>query len=209
MERVKRITQILLSASMAGFLIGIGGIAFIACNSAYIGALLFCVGLVSICTFKLRLFTGRVGYMPKTKNPMELALTWIGNFAGACICAKLITCAMPEMSDIAAGIILPRLAQNAYKTLILSFFCGVLMYVSVDMYNSLSMDHVARYFGILLCIPAFILCGFEHSVADMFYFTVAGRVWYELPHILLVTLGNALGSIIAYMFKEYEKTDTD
>ena len=51
--------------------------------------------------------------------------------------------------------------------------------------------------GILFCIPVFILSGFEHSIADMFYFSLAGTVFQgrSLLFLLLVVLGNSLGGL--------------
>ena len=51
--------------------------------------------------------------------------------------------------------------------------------------------------GILFGIPVFILAGFEHSIADLFYFAASGIV--SLPvfgFILTVLLGNSIGSVI-------------
>lgn len=51
--------------------------------------------------------------------------------------------------------------------------------------------------GILICIPTFILCGFEHSVADIFYFANA-RIFSgkAVTVVLLVALGNAIGALL-------------
>ena len=51
--------------------------------------------------------------------------------------------------------------------------------------------------GILFCIPVFVLSGFEHSIADMFYFSLAGTVFRpeSLLFLLLVILGNSLGGL--------------
>jgi formate/nitrite transporter FocA (FNT family) len=50
--------------------------------------------------------------------------------------------------------------------------------------------------GILFCIPVFILSGFEHSVADMFYFAAAGLFSLQsFVYIFLVVLGNTLGGL--------------
>ena len=50
--------------------------------------------------------------------------------------------------------------------------------------------------GILFCIPVFILAGFEHSVADMFYFALAGLFTARAAvFIILVVLGNSLGGM--------------
>ena len=42
----------------------------------------------------------------------------------------------------------------------------------------------------------FILCGYEHCVADMFYFTVGGA-WSgrAVAALLVITLGNAVGGV--------------
>ena len=76
--------------------------------------------------------------------------------------------------------------------MIRGFFCGVLMYVAVWVYRE--KKTVA---GILFCIPVFILSGFEHSIADMFYFSLAGTVFQgrSLLFLLLVVLGNSLGGL--------------
>ena len=54
--------------------------------------------------------------------------------------------------------------------------------------------------GILIGVPVFILSGFEHSIADIFYFCL-GNVYNikALFFIIVVILGNAFGSI---MFKQ-------
>ena len=50
--------------------------------------------------------------------------------------------------------------------------------------------------GILFCIPVFVLSGFEHSIADMFYFALAGLFRLQsLRFLLLVVLGNSLGGL--------------
>ena len=78
------------------------------------------------------------------------------------------------------------------QTLFRGFFCGVLMYVAVWVYREKK-----TVVGILFCIPVFILSGFEHSIADMFYFSLAGTVFQgrSLLFLLLVVLGNSLGGL--------------
>ena len=43
----------------------------------------------------------------------------------------------------------------------------------------------------------FILCGYEHCVADMFYFSMAGA-WSgaALLRLLVITAGNAVGGVL-------------
>ncbi len=48
-----------------------------------------------------------------------------------------------------------------------------------------------------LGVMVFILCGFEHCVANMYYFSVAG-MWSgkTLLYLLVMTLGNAVGGVV-------------
>ena len=66
------------------------------------------------------------------------------------------------------------------------------MYVAVSIYKenkSLS--------GIFFAVPVFILAGFEHSIADMCYFAISGKVSLDaFLFILIVILGNALGGML-------------
>ena len=66
------------------------------------------------------------------------------------------------------------------------------MYLAVSIYKEKSSAA-----AILLCVPAFILCGFEHSVADMFYFGAAG-VFSGGAALFIATVvaGNTLGGML-------------
>lgn len=182
-----------MAALAAGMVIGISGTAYMSVDNHYIGALLFCIGLFTICTFNLNLFTGKVGYAEKWREIRNLGTIWLGNLLGTYLCALLITTAIPEIADFSNVLALSRISQTAYKTAILSTLCGILMFIAVETYKR------GQLLGILFCVPTFILCGFEHSVADMFYFAAAGRMLEALPHLILVSLCNGLGARCARM----------
>ena len=50
---------------------------------------------------------------------------------------------------------------------------------------------------IFFCVPVFILSGFEHSIADLFYFFAAGE-WNGkgILFLLIVLLGNTVGGML-------------
>ena len=50
-------------AVLAGIAIGIGGIVYLTMENKIVGALLFTVGLYTICVHGLNLFTGKAGYL--------------------------------------------------------------------------------------------------------------------------------------------------
>ena len=66
------------------------------------------------------------------------------------------------------------------------------MYVAVDGFKQKGNPVI-----LFLCVSVFILAGFEHCVANMFYFTLAG-VWSgrTFIYLFIMTLGNSLGGML-------------
>ena len=51
--------------------------------------------------------------------------------------------------------------------------------------------------AILFCVPVFILSGFEHSIADMFYLFLCRSFSAEaFGFLALVVVGNSLGGML-------------
>ena len=185
----------MLNGFSAGILISIGGSVFLACENRYIGAILFSVALLCICMKGYSLFTGKVGYLPEKHGKEEfsvLLLGLLGNAAATVLCGWVIRYAVPDLGAAAETICTAKLLQQPLQTLVRAFFCGVLMYLAVSIYRDKKTS-----LGILFCIPVFILSGFEHSIADIFYFAASGIVSLEaFGFICVVLAGNALGAVL-------------
>ena len=56
---------------------------------------------------------------------------------------------------------------------------------------------LGKYLGLFLGVAVFVAAGFEHCVANMFYFT-AGGAWsaHAAWYMVLMTLGNAAGGVV-------------
>lgn len=178
----------LLRALLAGFMISVGCTVFLASGNKYAGALLFSVGLMTVVFFGLHLYTGRICYVADNgaEYLLDTVLSVVGNFAG-CALAGLMKSPVGSVAELCAG----KLAKTLPEVLADAFLCGVLIYISVDIYKKRN-----SFIGILVCIPAFILAGFEHSVADMFYFINARSLTTEaLGFLVTVILGNAAGGL--------------
>lgn len=196
--------QTLARAVAAGIMIGIGAAVFLASENKVVGAVLFSVGLLTICMYGLNLYTGKVGYLLEhtPRYALEVLLIWVGNLIGTLFVGQLLRFARAESAQKALGMVQAKLAQNVPQTLVLGALCGLLMYVAVD--NFRRNEHpLGKYLGILFCVPTFILCGFEHSIADMAYFAVALDITalsaeqaYWFVYILLVSLGNLIGALV-------------
>ena len=179
---------------LAGVMVSIGGTVLLSVDNRYIGAALFSIALLVICYFGFNLYTGKVGFLWNTHGRAELSMAFLGllgNLIGAVLSALLIAAALPQLRETAIAACEKRLVQLPVQTLLRGFFCGILMYSAVWIYREKKTAA-----GILFCIPVFILAGFEHSVADMFYFALAGLFTPKaLVFILLAVLGNSLGGM--------------
>ena len=82
--------------------------------------------------------------------------------------------------------------QALWQTFVRGIMCGILMYLAVSIFRDKKTP-----LGILFCIPVFILSGFEHSIADIFYFATSGIVSLQaFVFLWTVIAGNAVGAVI-------------
>ena len=184
----------LIDGILAGAMVSIGGAALLSCDDKIVGAVLFCIALLSICWFGFNLYTGKVGFLLADHSRSALTQAFVGlagNALGTLLFGLLVAAALPHLREAALTACDRRLTQLPWQTLLRGFFCGMLMYAAVWIYRERKTP-----LGILFCIPVFILSGFEHSIADMFYFALAGlfrlkSLWF----LLLVVLGNSLGGL--------------
>lgn len=179
----------------AGIFIGIGGSVFLAIENKIAGAVFFTVALLCICQLDLLLYTGKIGFLAFDHSQPEIITTAVclaGNCIGTGLAGTAIRYCRPQVIARAVTMMEDKLAVSFGRTFFTALFCGILMYAAVRIYRerqSLS--------GILFCVPVFILAGFEHSIADMFYAWTAlvggGRT--EL-FLAVVVLGNTVGGLL-------------
>lgn len=203
---MKKYIDILLRAFLTGILIAIGGAVNLSCDNRYIGAFLFGTGLFTILTFGLALYTGKVGYAVENKPSylIDLVVIWVGNFLGTLFTGIVLNLTRigAAMSEKAAGLCDTKLADSPLSIFILAFFCGMLMFIAADGYKNLT-NPLAQMLAIFLPVMVFILSGFEHCVANMFYFSVAG-MWNRdsALSMLIMTLGNSAGGIFIPLLRK-------
>ena len=203
---LKKYVNYLLKGIYAGVMIGIGGVIFLALDNKIIGATFFSIGLLVVCMFGMNLYTGKIGYIINNKISyvIELLLSLIGNFIGTFLVAFAILntrfSSITEKAKILSNI---KLNDNVVSILILSFFCGILMYIAVNSYKTCK-DNFGKYICIFMGVIVFILSGFEHCVANMFYFSMAEVwTWKTVLYTLVMVLGNSLGSVFIALFDKY------
>lgn len=193
-----RFLQTLLKSVASGVCISIGASAYLMSDNKIVGALLFTVGLFTICFFGLNLYTGKIGYLLDMPRPYDCATIWLGNVVGCVSSGALLRYAIPSLAETAKRVTEAKLALPLPRAAVLGVFCGILMYVAV--HNYIENPHMlGKCVGIFVCIPAFIICGFEHCIANVVYFTLgissASQLLPMLAAILTVTAANAVGAV--------------
>lgn len=192
--------EILIKSILAGIMIGIGGTIYLSLDDKIVGSILFAIGLFIIVVYSFNLYTGKIGYLINNFNKKyirELIITLIGNFIGTLFVGFILkyTRIYTMISEKAKTLADIKLNDTLISILILSFFCGILMYLAVNTYKE--VKDIGKYLAVFLGVIVFILCGFEHCIANMYYFSVSST-WSlnTLLYLLVMILGNSLGGIL-------------
>lgn len=181
--------MIFRSSILAGFCIGIAGFSFLAAG-APLGTLLFAGGLISVVSYKLKLFTGTAGFIKKDEVG-QLALILAGNIVGCVLMALLSRVSPLPVQEAASKLLDARLATGPLKCGALAIGCGFLMTTAV------TFARKDKWLPLLFCVPLFIVCGFPHCIADAFYYLACplGQLlsWRVLALYACIVLGNFVG----------------
>ncbi|MBR6738788.1 MAG: formate/nitrite transporter family protein [Oscillospiraceae bacterium] len=205
MEKIKTF----VFAILAGAAIAIGGAAYLSVDSKILGAVLFTVGLFTVCSFGLNLYTGKVCYVFENKlsYTLDVVIIWIGNLVGTFLTAQayLMTRIGAGMAAKAAELCAVKLGDGLLSIFILAIFCNVMIFIGVDGYKRIPHE-VGKYLALFFGVVVFIICGFEHCVANMFYFSVAGA-WSAkaFGYLIVMTLGNAVGGVIFPLLRMWKE----
>lgn len=192
----------LKTSLFAGVLIAIAGWGFLA--NSVLGMFLFCVGLIAVVKYQTRLYTGTAGFLSSWRDLPSLLLILLGNIAGCLAVASVALVSPLPLGEAAIKVISSRLAVGWWGTGLLAIGCGLLMSLAVDFARK-NRDF-SDWLPLLFAVPAFILCGFPHCVADAFYccvylFSASDIPWLSLAaYYGAIVLGNFIGCNIYRLF---------
>lgn len=186
-------------AVMGGISISCGAIIYLSLENHIVGALLFSIGLFTIYTFGFHLFTGKVCDIPNHSPAyfIELVRVYIGNAVGTVGMGYLLPLTrLSRLADRAAQMTNMKLSDSLFSTFVMAVLCGLMMCIAVKGFQSIR-EGAGKYLALILPVMVFILAGFEHSIADLFYFTLAGA-WGSkaVLYSIVIALGNAVGGVL-------------
>ena len=205
---------------LAGFCIGLGGTFLLSCkNSAgiVVAALFFTIGLFTICERGYNLFTGKVCYVfdNKPKYLIFLLVVWVGNLLGTMLIAFIERCTSINdvIQPVAAAMVDTKMSDyngNFALRLLSLFFLGILcdVFISIAVNGyAKSKYQMGKYLSLIFGVTCFIVCGTEHSIADMYYWCISGRLYTNFGKsilcLLVITLGNSVGGFFFPVVEKY------
>lgn len=191
MEAIKTLT----SSILAGICIGLGGYVNLVMGGI-IGAVMFSFGLLSVVHYKYALYTGKAGFFNNVVEFTALFVIIIGNFIG-CWSVSLIFAQYSSDLANAQAVVDTILNKSLLEVFILAIPCGFIMSTAV------AFARKGQYLPLLFGVPLFIVCGFRHSIADIFYYCAA--MDFKLEPWLCTVLGNFVGCNIPTRLKVYHK----
>ncbi len=198
-----------VSAVLAGMMIGMGGTVYLSQSNPVVGSFLFAVGLFTVVVFQLHLFTGKIGYLPfqNLAYLAELLITWLGNLVGTFITATMVRNSRiyEGMAERVEQIAAVKLNDGFLSIFLLAIFCGMLMFIAVDCFKT-QKGSTLQFIGVFVPVMVFILSGFEHVIANMFYFSLSAS-WsgHCFASVLVMTLGNSIGGMLIPLYLKYFK----
>lgn len=220
---MKNISSTFIKGILAGLAIGLGGFLYILMTflikgelGVVLGSLLFAVGLFTVCTFYLALYTGKIGLVFEKRQTKEfyinLPIMLLGNAVGAFGLGLLCYVAFKNQSIYATalGACTKRLGFHSFNDflscIVKSFLCGTCVYLAVKAFNLNRLKPLG--IGLLVFfVFIFVYCGFQHCIANMFYFGFGKQFnEYTILNLALCITFNSFGPIMGILlFKAFNK----
>ena len=203
--------KVLLFGIFAGLAIGLGSLAFTVVSAylndamgLFLASALFSIGLILVCVLGLQLYTGKIGtvFDGETKrdvinNAINLPIMLVGNTIGAFalgIVCHFIFMNVPEVASRIAVIAQGKMDSNI--VFIQGILCGALVYIAVYCYKNFE-NWAMKIIGLIVSVTLFVYCGFQHCIANMFYFAFEFKWGIEiLWNLLIVILTNSIGALL-------------
>lgn len=225
------IRSMIIGGILSGLFVGLGYYGYLVTYSSFaalinvplgrfFGALVFTVGIILVVLTGSELFTGNclviLGYCNKQYGLgnvfKNLGIVWISNFIGSLLLVCIIYFSkMPN--DIVIGTIKDISVQKTSLDFIVALMRGILcnILVALGVYASYAAKDVSgKILASAIPVFLFVLCGYEHSVANMFILPLSmlydsGITVIDIfKNIIPVTIGNFIGGGIiipvAYYF---------
>ena len=205
-----------ISSVMAGIFIAMGAMVYLSIPNTIVASLFFSTGILLVLNLHNMLLT-RVWPMTVYNGSYRLSdsvIAWVGNGIGTILVAVLIHFTRFEKGILEKieGIGKMKLSDDPASLIILGVFCAMFVAFAVFVGGVKQKNgSFAQIFYVWLFITAFVFCGFEHIIADMYYLSVYilnfGALPMDVAKVLIcVTVGNLIGGgFVGYAVRKLEE----
>lgn len=223
-DKNKRIIYLLSASFLAGLFIAFGltgcVIANIETKSKVVGAAVFPLGLEMVILLKAKLFTGFMSNAISFYQSNKIAkfailscIIYLGNLIGSIFFAFFVTKIISvEVSTYIITMAETKISLPISVLIIKGVACNILICAAILISKEKSITDTV--ISIWALVFLFVLCGFEHSVANMALLSMAcilsgGKITILqiIYNLLFVTIGNIIGGIgitvLARFAKDY------
>ena len=198
---------------LAGLAIGLGSFLFLLVKFLLPGkeglmfaSMIFSVGLTLVCVFSLNLYTGKIGVFLDVRekikeNSINLPIILLGNAIGAfglgIICHFIFMNWADFFNSFSGELNSITDAKCGSDTVFMQgILCGALVYIAVYCYKNFE-NWAMKIIGLIVCVTLFVYCGFQHCIANMFYFAFEFKWGIDvLWNLLIVILTNSIGALL-------------
>jgi formate/nitrite transporter len=212
------VRSLIIRSIFSGLFIAFGGLGSHIFNTmtgtSYLGAFVFPVGLISVILTGSELFTGNcLMVIPLADNKLGLkrllkawVIVYAGNYIGSLTAAfmvrisGLMTMADGRLEALMIGSAVAKTSAPAGILFSKGILCNFLVCLAV--YCAMQADStIGKIFSAYFPVMLFVLCGFEHSIANM-YFISLGQLSGEIGitglfrNLIPVTAGNIIGGVL-------------
>ncbi len=207
-----------ISSIMAGVFISLGAMTYLSIPNSLVGSLFFSTGIFLVLNLHNMLVTRVIPLMVYTGEYRwtDVIIGWCGNGIGALAAAGIIfvTRFNETIRDSVQRIGETRLNDSPQSLFLLGILCACFVAFAVLVGAIYDKGSVGQIFYVWLFITAFVFCGFEHIVADMFYmscytFNFGADPVSVVKVLFFVTAGNLAGGLlIAWLVRILHKNQT-
>ena len=210
---MKKFLKTLFLGILAGAAIGLGSFLFLLVKfllpskeGLMFASMIFSVGLLTVCIFGLNLYTGKIGVFLDVRekikeNSINLPIILLGNAIGAfglgVICHFIFMGWGDFVNSFSGDVNSITAAKCGSDTVFMQgILCGALVYIAVYCYKNFE-NWAMKIIGIIASVTLFVYCGFQHCIANMFYFAFEFKWGIEiLWNLLIVILTNSIGALL-------------
>lgn len=221
------VAKTLVLAFLAGAFIALAGISSTMASwklvdgwSTVVKGCIFPLGLALVVLCGSELFTGNCLLVAPLlskeislgKTAKNLALVYVGNLVGSIFVALLVSLSLANTVDGLAehlvAVATNKVNLGFGNAFVLGILCNILVCLAVWM-TMASNTAGGKILALFLPVACFVICGFEHSVANMYYLFAGlfcqgihnvqanlGLLDVLVGNLLPVTLGNMVGGML-------------